>query len=363
MTSSGSAGDSETRGPWLRVDLAAIRRNAERYRASVGVPILPMIKANGYGLGAVAVARALEGVDPWGYGVATVSEAVELRQAGIARPILVVVPFAAHQLGSFRRWNIRPLIGDREALTAWLASGDQPFHLAIDTGMSRVGWQWRDPDLATTGRAVATASGFEGIMTHFHSADSDPAATAEQWRRFEAVIGAIGAKPPLVHAANSAAGRFGTRYAGSLARPGIFLYGGAAGDWRPEPVARVEATVVAVRSAAPGQTVSYGATYRAEPGTDIVTLGIGYADGVHRSLSNRGLVAIGGGVYPIAGRVTMDMTMVPVPAGSVAIGDRATLWGGPIDLDTQADRAGTISYELLTAIGPRVVRCYQGATP
>jgi len=347
-------------GPRMDIDLDAVARNFERYRAAVGVPILAMVKANGYGLGAVAVARALESSDPWGYGVATVPEAAELREAGIERPILAIVPFTPEAAPEYRRWRVRPLISDPAGLAAWRNRGAGPFHLAIDTGMARGGWLWRDDSLSEVGRTVAEAGDFEGVMTHFHSADSDLDATERQWARLHEAIGRLGTVPPLVHAANSAAGRFGTRFAGTLTRPGIFLYGGAAGDWMPEQVVRIEARVVAVEAVEPGDTVSYGATGRIDAPAEVAVLGIGYADGVLRSLSSRGAVEIHGRVYPIAGRVTMDMTMAILPRGTAAVGDTATMLGGAIGLDAQAARAGTISYELLTAVGRRVVRHYQG---
>jgi alanine racemase len=128
----------------------------------------------------------------------------------------------------------------------------------------------------------------------------------------------------------------------------------------PAAVATFSAPVHAVRPIHAGDTISYGATYRAESDADVVTLGAGYADGIHRALSNRGSVAFGQLVVAIAGRVTMDMTMAVVPRGTVRVGDRATIFGGPIRLDAQAAAAGTIAYELLTSVGQRVARRYQG---
>jgi alanine racemase len=353
--------DIVDQGPWLTVDLSAMRANAEAYRARVGVALLPMVKANGYGLGAVAVARALESLDPWGFGVASLAEAAELREAGIRRPVVAFLPFLPNAAAGYRRLGVRPVIGSVAELVAWLAGGPDPFHLAIDTGMGRSGVSWRDdPSLGALGGLLAGAAGYEGAFTHFHSAADDEAATAAQWERFVGVVGRLGAPPRWVHAANSAGGRWGGRFAGTLARPGIFLYGGAAGPWAPSPVARLEALVDAVRPVAPGDTISYGATYRVADAADGLTLGIGYADGLIRALSNRGWVAVGDQRYRIAGRVTMDMTMVVVPRGAAAAGDRVTLFGGPIPLDEQAALAGTISYELLTAVGRRVRRRYLG---
>ena len=348
-------------GPWLEVDLDAMRRNARTYSDRVGVPLLPMVKANGYGLGAAPVAEALEPLNPWGFGVASIAEAAELREAGVVRPVVAFLPFLVAAAPAYRRLGVRPALGGPADVAAWLAGGVEPFHLAIDTGMGRGGVSWRDDEsLGRIGELLRGAPGYEGIFTHFHSADTDEVATAGQWDRFLAAVARVGSPPPLIHAANSAAGRWGGRFAGTMARPGIFLYGGEAGPWAPEPVVRLESLVHAVRPIAPGETVSYGATFRVTEPAEVVTLGVGYADGLLRSLSSRGMVAIGSRRYPIAGRITMDMTMVVVPPGTASVGDRLTLFGGEVSLDEQAGLAGTISYELLTAVGRRVRRHYRG---
>ena len=348
-------------GPWLDIDVSALVRNAASYAARVGVPLLPMVKANGYGLGAVAVAQALETLGPWGFGVATLEEAKELRVAGITRPIVVFLPFIADALETYLALDARPSIGGLDELRTWQAASSRAFHLAVDTGMGRGGVSWRDQaHISAIGEAVADAVGYEGGFTHFHSADSDPSATDTQWDRFQAVIHALGPRPPIIHAANSAAGMAGSKYAGTMARPGIFLYGGQAAGWAPEAVGSLSAMVHAVRPIGAGDPVSYGATYRASGAADVATLGIGYADGVPRALGNNGLVEFGAITAPIAGRVTMDMIMVVVPRGTVAVGDHGTIFGPTNPIDAQALRAGTISYQLLTAVGRRVRRRYHG---
>lgn len=347
--------------PWLDVDLDALRRNARRYGERLGVPLLPMVKADGYGLGAAAVARALEPLDPWGFGVASIDEVAELRDAGVTRPVLVILPLLPSLREDYLAAGATPALGDLDAVAAWLPTG-RPFHLAIDTGMGRTGFRWHDE--ATLGRLAVLLGGiqgYEGIFTHFASADVSEEDTRVQWERFTQVLERLG-RPRFVHAAASAAARYGRRYGASLARPGIFLYGGAPAEEGSEPVAALRATVLAVRPIRAGDAVSYGGTWHAPADGDVVTLGIGYADGVPRSLGNRGLVAIGDGIWPIAGRVTMDMVMTVVPTGRVPVGATATIWGGPIPLVEQAARAGTISYELLTAVGRRVIRRYGGGT-
>jgi alanine racemase len=345
------------------VDLSALRANARTVMARSGARLLPMVKANGYGLGAVRVARALDALDPWGFGVATASEGAELRAAGIGRPVVVFTPFIPAWREACLAAGLTPVVGDAEALSAWTPTG-RPFHVEIDTGMGRAGVRWDDVEsLEAVRAALRSGAACQGVFTHFHSADTDPTACERQWQRFRAVVSSLPTRPALVHGANSAAALSGPGYAGDLVRPGIFLYGGAAGaSPLPAPVAALRARVVAVRRIAAGDSVSYGATWQAPRATTIATLGIGYADGVLRALSNRGAVELAGGVRPIVGRVTMDMTMLDLGDAPVAGGDVGTLFGGRVTLDAQADAAGTIAYELLTALGRRVERRYTGAT-
>jgi alanine racemase len=353
----------ETARAWVDIDLGALVANARALQSACGARLLPMVKANGYGLGASAVARALEAVDPWGFGVATPDEGAALRHSGIVRPILVASPLTTPELDACLAADLRPAIGDLDALRAWRARTARPFHLEIDTGMGRAGFRWDDrAELAALRGLLEQASGWEGLFTHFHSADSDPASIECQWQRLEAVLATLPSRPTLVHAANSAAALRGRKYAGDMARPGIFLYGGAAGGAAPRPVARLRARVLAVRELTAGDTVSYGATWRATEKVAIATLGLGYADGFPRAIDvtgpRRRVVELGEREVPVVGRVTMDMTMVAVD-GPVAVGDVATVFGGIVSLDSQAAACGTISYELLTALGTRVPRVYR----
>ena len=360
---------SERTRAWLEVDLAALVANARTVAAVAGVPLLPMVKANGYGLGAVACARALETLAPWGFGVATVEEAEELRGAGITRPIVVftswVVGHGSWVLGA----GIRPVIGDIASLEAWLASDprptthdQRPFHLEIDTGMSRAGIRWDDhAALQRASALLADAPGWEGVFTHFHSAETDLSATDLQWDRLVDALHWFPRRPPLVHVANSAGALRGKAFAADLVRPGIYLYGGGVGEWAPapRPVAKLQGRVVGLREVAIGDTVSYSAAWRADVPTSIATVSCGYADGLLRSGSNRSRVEVNGLVVPVAGRVTMDMTMIAVPSGAVALGDVVTIFGGKVTLADHAEQMGTNMYESLTAIGPRVPRFYR----
>lgn len=354
----------ETTRAWVDVDLAALVANARTVAKVSGSRLLPMVKANGYGLGAAEVARALETVDPWGYGVASTAEGETLRAAGIVRPILVVTPLLPQWIDECLRLDLRPTIGDTPALEAWTARSSRPFHVEIDSGMSRAGIRWDDRSTLTRLRGLLnTATGWEGMFTHFHSAETDPAATRQQWQRFHEVVGTLPQRRLLIHAANSAAALQGTAFAGDLVRPGIFLYGGVAGTAEPRPVASLRARVVAVRSIAANDTVGYGAVWRSSGNTTVATLAIGYADGFPRSAPLGYVppaprqIELNGRLSPLLGRVTMDMCMVAAD-GKAAVGDVATIFGGLVSLDRHAESAGTISYEILTRLGPRVARRY-----
>jgi len=358
---------SATARAWVDVDLGALVANGRTLAKACGTRLLPMVKANGYGLGAAQVARALDLLDPWGFGVATVEEGAALRASGVNRAILVASPLTPEALGPVLEHEFRPAIGDPGMLHSWIARSDAPFHLEIDTGMARAGIRWNDESaLGEAARLLGSAPGWEGIFTHFHSADSDPGSVATQWSRFQSVVSALPRRPLLVHAANSAAALHGRAYAADLARPGIFLYGGKAGASAPAPmpVASLRARVLAVRGVAAGESVSYGATWRAPRRTTVATLGLGYGDGLPRAVDRKGenrprQIELRGRAVPLVGRVTMDMCMVAVDDGQVAVGDVATIFGGIVSLDEQARAAGTISYELLTALGNRVPRCYR----
>ena len=235
---------------WVEVDLGAIVANARTVAARAGRSrLLPIVKADAYGLGAVPVARALEGVDPWGFAVATAHEGRELREAGIARPILVMGP-QTHALDQVARHGLTPALGSVEQICAWLdLAPGRPFHVEVDTGMARWGLPWRS--FGSQAERFRDAPGFEGVFTHFHSPAEAPASVAEQWGRFESAVAALPTRPPLVHAANSAAILDFPQTAGDLVRPGIFLYGGRAGAHVPRRVVEWRARVLATRRPEP----------------------------------------------------------------------------------------------------------------
>lgn len=350
---------------WLEVDLSALRRNAVALADLAGAPIIPMVKANGYGVGAAQVVRALEPAEPWAYGVATVREGEELRALGIERRVLVLTPLLPEEFSSAANARLTPALERADDVAAWGARG--PYHLHIDTGMSRAGAAWRELSAL---REVVRAHPPEGVLTHLHSAELDDGSVHAQEQCFRQALAALAVQPQMLHVANSAAiVRRHARGWGAV-RPGIFLYGVGSGTGaliQPEPVVQLHGRVVSVRALETGDTVSYGGTYRASARRRIATVALGYADGYPRALSNRGVALIRGQRAPVCGRVTMDMTMLDVSdlqGPPCERGETATVIGssGSATLSV-ADVAGAARmspYELLTGLGTRLERYYHG---
>lgn len=358
---------SLNRRAWVDVDLGALLRNAATVAAHAGVPLLPMVKADAYGLGAVAVSRALERLDPWGFGVATIAEGEELRHAGIKRPIVIFTPILVADFDAAVRAKLTPTLGTRNAIERWRETG-LPWHLAVDTGMSRAGVQWNEVDSILDLLPVHPP---QGVFTHFHTAERPhDGSRAVQEERFDSVLAKLPIRPELVHAENSPALQHGSRSRWSIARPGVFLYGVSAGAEPrivPEPVVAVRARIVDLRTIEAGESVSYGATHRVERRTQIATVGLGYADGYRRVLGNRASALLHGRRVPVVGVVTMDMTMLDVTNAPCEIGDIVTLIGTDgsdrIDVSELAMLGDLSPYELLTGLRARLPRRYMEPEP
>jgi len=346
---------------WVEVDLGALCRNGAAVAARAGVPLLPMVKADGYGLGGLRAALALDALQPWGFGVATVTEGDELRRGGITRPIVVFTPILRNEIDALRRADLTPAIGDPAVIESWARTG-RSWHLQIDTGMSRAGMRW---DLVGQYRDLLARARPEGVFTHLHSAELDDESRDVQERRFDQALAELPERPTLVHAENGPAVERRAPSRWSLCRPGIFLYGVAGfegGVLVPEPVASMRARIVELRTISDGETVSYDATWRARGTRRIATVPVGYADGYRRSLSNRGVALLSGQRIQVAGLVTMDMTMFDVTDTDAALGDLVTLLGADggdvITVAALAAAAELSPYELLTGLKLRLPRRY-----
>jgi len=361
---------------WIEVAPSALRANYAAIRSRVGpaTAIIAMVKADGYGLGAERVARILEPLDPFAFGVATAEEGMALRAAGFSRRIIVFGPLPPQAVDLAAANRLTATISSIDALQAWRAAAERygplDFHVEIDTGMGRAGLDWRQTgDWAQAVREqLSERLQWSGVFTHFHGADApDHTPTAVQWERFRDALAQlpVSTEDLLVHAANSAAAVRWPEYAADAVRPGIFLYGGhpAPGTdaLAPEPVASVKARVVLVREVPPGSTVGYGATHVARSPERWATLAIGYGDGLPRALGNTGVALVGGQRVPITGRISMDMTVVNVSTVSaVAPGDEVVFLGRQgveeIRVEEMAEQVGTINYEILTGFTPRLPR-------
>jgi len=360
---------------WIEVDLGALVRNARALAAHARKPIIPMIKADAYGLGAVAVARALETVEPLAYGVSSIPEAIELRQAGIDRQIILFTPsmlvspdpeWIPSDALLMQRHHITPSLAKAEHIVAWGEAGNNPrYHLAIDTGMHRAGAQ---PDALDALLDAVTEFPPEGAFTHLHSAEYDDGSMAEQERRFRAAVARLPRRPHLLHVENSAGIARRTPSEWDCVRPGVFLYGVGSGPnaaLQPEPVVHLRARVLEVRTIGAGESVSYGATWRATRVSRIATVACGYADGLRRHLGNRTHGLVGGERAPIAGVVTMDMAMLDVTDIACDVGDVVTFLGRDGDAlltaESVAEAGGLSPYELLVGLRLRLPRIYTGA--
>lgn len=339
----------------LTVDLNALAANFHALEAAGGAPVHPVVKADGYGLGAVACARRLMREGAQTFFVARASEGEALR-AGIGGDAVIYVldGCAAGRAPRLRGADLRPVLNTAEQLADWKGTGGGRCGLQIDTGMNRLGFRPED--------APEPFEGLELVLSHLACAD-DPG-EAMNARQREAFAEAAMRYPGTIRSfANSGGAFLGADYGFDALRPGICLYGGGPEgrpDPRIQPVATLMAEVLQVRDVPVGDTVGYSRTFRADRPTRVATCATGYADGILRSYSPNGGVFVAGALRPIIGRVSMDVCAVDVTGLDAAPGDRVELFGPNRLLDEAATAAGTIAYELLTSVAARVPRVYVG---
>lgn len=370
----------QLRPTWAEVDLDAIAHNVRRLQElAAPAGLMAVVKADGYGHGAVMVARTALAHGARRLAVAMVEEGVHLRQSAIACPILVMGWTPPEQYGLALRYDLELTVSSEAEARALADAARREgrrvrVHLKIDTGMGRLGFRWDDPQLGQAVARLANLTHLEmvGVYTHLASADDLQVPLAgQQLEAFaEALerLAARGVRPPLRHVANSAALLQipAARY--DLVRPGIALYGldafpQAVRTFGLRPALSWKTRVALVKEVPAGTPISYGATYVTPRPSRIATLPVGYADGLRRALSNRGQVLVNGRRAPIVGRVCMDQVMVDVTdAGQVAVGDEVVLIGSQgaesITADEMAAWMDTIGYEVVTGIGRRVPRIY-----
>lgn len=354
------------RPTWARVDLAAIRHNVEQLsRAVAPSRLCAVIKADAYGHGDVPVAEAVLEAGVETLAVALVEEGVRLREAGIEAPILVLSEPPIAAAAEMLRWDLTPSAYRVEFLEALAAAAAVPVdvHLKIDTGMHRVGAPVDQLDELLD--AIRPPLRLAALWTHFAVADEDPDFTRVQIKLFQE---ALGSRSIPTHLANTAGGLLFPEARGAMVRAGLGIYGlHPCPETRPlvdlRPALSVVSRVTHVRRLPAGARPSYGRRREMATEATVVTVPIGYADGVPRLLSaTGGEVLVGGGRHPLAGTVTMDQIVVDVGDTPVEMGDEVVLLGRQgeeeISADEWAARVNTISYEIICDIGPRVPRKY-----
>ena len=365
---------------WTEIDLSNLEHNYRALRAMLpqGCRFLGVVKADAYGHGAVQVARRLETLGAEYLAVACLDEALELRQAGITTPILILGYTPTERAEALLDNGITQTVYDVEmarALSDAAAAAGKTLkiHVKADTGMSRLGWLCGGEDQSAAMEAIAQVCALpgleaEGIYTHFANADGDEDYTMLQFTRFLDLLEALegrGITFAIRHCAASAAAlKFPCTHL-DMVRPGIALYGhypdpsceGLDGPGL-RPVMTLKTRVASVKAVPAGTPVSYGCTHVLDRETKLAALTIGYADGLPRLCSDKLEVLIGGQRAPVVGRICMDMCMADVTGLDVAPGDEVEVFGEHLPIEDVAALAGTIQYELLCAVSPRVHRAY-----
>jgi len=376
--------DSSMKRTWAEVDLQAIAANYKALRAVLepGCRMLGVIKANAYGHGDLEVASLLQALGSEYLAVATLDEAIHLRENGIRIPILILGFTPPSRTEELLRYDVTQCAADFGAATAMSDAavrlgGRVRIHLKLDTGMGRLGFPVHHgedptPELAELMRLPGLDT--EGIFTHFAVSEyADSAYTQKQFADFVAISGKLetitGQKFRIRHCANSGAMLNYKEMHLDMVRAGIALYGLYPGGDTPQcgvrlrPAMSLRTRIVQVRDAKADWSVSYGRTYTTDKPRRIAVLPIGYADGLHRVLSGKLDVLVHGRRAPQIGRICMDMCMIDVTEiPDAAAGDVATIFGndGPsfISVDEVAEKADTISYEMLCALSPRIPRIH-----
>ncbi|MGD9849990.1 MAG: alanine racemase [Nitrospirales bacterium] len=364
------------------VDLTAIRHNyrAICLRLLPHTRILAIVKADAYGHGAASIARALQGLGVFGFGVASVHEGAVLREGGIQNPILVMGPLQSAHIKNLLQYSLTPVISHRAILSELIAllpknAAPYPVHLKVDTGLHRLGM---DPEhiLEIFGitRQPKSPVTISGLMTHFADADNpDSTFTALQLARFRSLtdhIQSVGCSLPVLHVANSAGILFYKEAHFDMVRPGLMLYGyapshpGQASPILLKPVLAATTYVAHLRTLQAGDIVGYNALFRATRPSKIAVLPVGYTHGFPRKLTGTGHVLIQGEQAPIIGKICMDMMMVDVTEiPHATIGQEVCLLGTQgtrsISAEDYAKWLDTIPYEVLCGIGGKAKKIYQ----
>lgn len=373
--------DTVQKRTWAEIDLGNLEENyrALRKLTGEGCRFLGVVKANAYGHGAIPVARRLEELGAEYLAVACLDEAVELRQAGLSGPILILGVTPPELGEELIHWDLTQSVGDlgtAEALSELAVQKGKRLkvHVKADTGMSRLGFLCTGQAGERAGEEIVRLCRLpglepEGIFTHFANADGDETFTMLQFQRFMALLKQLEERGIVFQIRHCAASAAVLNYPCThldMIRPGIALYGHypAKGMERLcplKPVMSLKTRIYAVRELPAGSKVSYGCTRTLERESKVAVLPVGYADGLPRLVSDQLQVSIRGRKVPLLGRVCMDMCMADVTSlPEAAVGDIVAIYGDGCPAEPAAELAGTISYELLCRVAPRVPRVYKG---
>src|SRR5271154_4426186 len=374
---------------WAEVSLEAITRNLKVIRRHIGPKpeILAVVKSNAYGLGAVPVAKALQKAGADRFGVTCANEGVELRESGIRKPILVLTGFWHGEEKRFIKNRLTPSVTrledvrllERAAKSARGKSGRVRFHLKINTGMNRLGLDPSEIDAFAKALADCPHLELEGTFTHFASAEDFSARqTDDQEQTFRRCLDrmrALGVSPGIVHMANSGAICARPSTWADMVRPGAIIYGYYQSFDPPqkkqevmcamplEPCLPLRARIISLREIPAGQAVGYGARFVTSRPSRIAVINAGYADGIVRARTNRGWALVRGRRVPLVGTISMDLTMLDVTdVEGAKLGDVVTIYGkdgqASIDVSEVAREIGTVTSDLLCALGRRVPKFY-----
>ena len=346
------------------IDLDALAHNFDRVAEAAGpIHVFAVVKADGYGHGAVRCARRLVESGAYGFAVALVEEGLELREAGIEAPILVLNGAYGDAHAEVAAARLSPVVYSLEAIERFGALGVAVgLHLKVDTGMHRLGADPAEVPALLSALEAHPNLELEGLMSHLACAGEDRASVVRQLARFDVACEQARARghTPMRHVANSAAAFAHPEARYDAVRAGIALYGGRAAPGLAlplEPVMRLTTTVLRVVDVPDGEAVGYGRQWVAEGARRVATLAIGYGDGLSRRLGGRGQLEIRGARCPIVGRVSMDLIAADVShLPECEVGDEAVIFGGLVSVDEMADAIDTIAYEVLSNISARIPR-------
>jgi alanine racemase len=369
------------RNTWAEVSLDAISHNTKTFKSKLSDQCLLMavVKADGYGHGALEIAKTAIKAGADYLGVAFLDEAIQLRNGGIDSPILILGYTPFHSIEAAVKHHITITVFTDDVLDEIIACTERlgqlaRIHLKVDTGMARLGISTKEEALSLCRKAMSSRFVIlEGLFTHFANADNiDSSFTRMQFQMFSSLIEFLDEKQipiPIKHCCNSAATMNFSEMHLDMARIGISLYGLLpSGENRHHAYPLQQAMdfkskISSLKSVPKNHTISYGCTFRTEKDSMIATIPVGYADGISRLLSNRGFFLVMGQRVPIIGRVCMDQTMLDVTSVShVQIGDEVTLFGkyekSFLSIDELASLMNTINYEIVCSVGKRVPRVY-----